>query len=128
MLELLKGTTARGAWPQARRAVEEAASQLGPRYPRVAKLLEEHGEEILAVYQLPPAHGKRLRSTNLLERLSQKIKRRTRVVRIFPDETACLRLVCAGDGNQCGVDGKALPQNGRDQSRGGGDRRVRLSC
>jgi transposase-like protein len=44
---------------------------------------------------LPEAHRKRMRSTNLLERLSQEIKRRTRVVRIFPDEAACLRLVCA---------------------------------
>ena len=36
-----------------------------------------------------------MRSTNLLERLNQEIKRRTRVIRIFPNEDACLRLISA---------------------------------
>ena len=47
--------------------------------------------EILAVDQLPPEHRRRMRSTNLLERLSQEIKRRTRVIRIFANEEACAR-------------------------------------
>jgi len=95
VLELLKEITLARSPVRARQALEAAAHLLRAKYPRVAKLLEEQGEEILAVYQLPPAHRKRLRSTNLLERFSQEIKRRTRVVRIFPDEAACLRLVCA---------------------------------
>jgi len=53
------------------------------------------GEEILAVYQLPPEHRKRMRSTNMLERYQQELRRRTRVVRIFPYEGLCLRLVTA---------------------------------
>ena len=65
------------------------------RYPKVARLLDEHGEEMLAVYHLPAAHRKRMRSTNLLERTHQELCRRTRVVRIFPDEASCLRLVTA---------------------------------
>jgi transposase-like protein len=47
------------------------------------------------VYVLPEAHRKRLRTTNLLERENQELKRRTRVVRVFPNEQSCLRLVCA---------------------------------
>ena len=44
---------------------------------------------------LPLAHHKHLKSTNLLERLNEEIKRRTLVVRIFPNVDACLRLVRA---------------------------------
>jgi hypothetical protein len=44
---------------------------------------------------LPPTHRRRLKSTNGLERLHQEIKRRTKVVRIFPDRQSCLRLVTA---------------------------------
>ena len=63
--------------------------------PRTALLLEEHGEEILGVYALPEAHRKRMRTTNMLERQNQELKRRTRVVRIFPNPASCLRLVSA---------------------------------
>ena len=44
---------------------------------------------------LPAAHRRRLRTINSLERLSREIKRRTRVVSIFPNEAACLRLISA---------------------------------
>lgn len=57
--------------------------------------MEEQGEETLAVYQLPPEHPRRVQSSNLLERLNQEIKRRTRVIRVFPNEAACLRLISA---------------------------------
>jgi putative transposase len=43
----------------------------------------------------PEGHWKRIRTTNGLERLNREIKRRTRVVRIFPNRQACLRLVTA---------------------------------
>jgi putative transposase len=79
----------------ARKAIDTAASALQRKHPKVARLLEEHGEEILAVYSLPEPHRKRMKSTNMLERVNQEIKRRTRVVRIFPDEDACLRLTSA---------------------------------
>ncbi len=48
---------------------------------------------ILAVHQLPATHRKRMRSTNMLERVNQEIKRRTRVIHIFPNEQACVHLV-----------------------------------
>ncbi len=44
---------------------------------------------------LPEAHRKRLRTTNVLERLNREIKRRTRVATLFPNEASLLRLVTA---------------------------------
>jgi putative transposase len=64
-------------------------------YPQVAFHLEEHIEECLACLSFPESHRRRIRTTNGLERLNQEIKRRTRVVRIFPNREACLRLVTA---------------------------------
>jgi putative transposase len=55
--------------------------------------VEENIEETLSFYPLPRQHHKNLKSTNMLERLMEEIKRRTFVVRIFPNPAACLRLV-----------------------------------
>jgi transposase-like protein len=63
--------------------------------PKVAEHLEEHVEECLSCLAFPEPHRRRIRTTNGLERLNQEIKRRTRVVRIFPNPRACLRLVTA---------------------------------
>ena len=52
-------------------------------------------EETLAYCRLPLSHHKHMKSTNMLERLNQEIKRRTHVVRIFPNAASCLRLVRA---------------------------------
>src|SRR5215212_4577944 len=62
---------------------------------KVAEHLEEHLEECLSCLTFPESHRRRIRTTNGLERLNQEIKRRTRVVRIFPNREACLRLVTA---------------------------------
>ena len=51
--------------------------------------------DTLAYFAFPEAHRRRIRSTNGVERFNQEIKRRTRVVRIFPNREACLRLVTA---------------------------------
>ncbi len=56
---------------------------------------EETIEDTLTFYRLPRQHHKHLKSTNMLERLNEEIKRRTHVVRIFPNASACLRLVRA---------------------------------
>ena len=48
-----------------------------------------------SIYRLPAGHHKNMRSTNLLERFNEEIRRRTYVVRVFPNADACLRLVRA---------------------------------
>ena len=64
-------------------------------HEKVACHIEENIEECLACLAFPEGHRRRIRTTNGLERLNQEIKRRTRVVRIFPNPQACLRLVGA---------------------------------
>jgi len=69
------------------------------RYQKTAPKLVEWAEEALpegfTVFALPPSHRRRLRTTNLVERLNEEIRRRTRVARLFPNEASCLRLVSA---------------------------------
>ena len=65
------------------------------KYPKLCDWVEENIEETLTYYRLPLAHHKHLKSTNMLERLNQELKRRTHVVRIFPNTESCLRLVRA---------------------------------
>ena len=63
--------------------------------PRLAEWIEENIPEGLAVFALPGKHRRRMRTTNMLERLHEEIKRRTRVARLFPNEASLLRLVSA---------------------------------
>ena len=51
--------------------------------------------ESFTVFAFPETHWRRLRTSNLMERISQEIKRRTRVAALFPNEAALLRLVSA---------------------------------
>ncbi len=64
-------------------------------HPAVARSLEEESEACFACLAFPLAHQPRIWTTNGLERLNQELKRRTRVVRIFPNRDTCLRLVTA---------------------------------
>ncbi len=64
-------------------------------HQKVSERIEEHIEECLSCLGFPESHRRRIRTTNGLERLNQEIKRRTRVVRIFPNRESCLRLVSA---------------------------------
>lgn len=66
-----------------------------PKYPKLCAWVEESIEETWTFYRQPREHHKHLKSTNLLERLNQELKRRTHVVRIFPNEASCLRLIRA---------------------------------
>jgi putative transposase len=95
VLSLMRSVTEAPTRETARTALALAIAELQKKAPKVARLLEEHGEEILGVYALPEAHRKRMRTTNMLERQNQELKRRTRVVRIFPNEQSCLRLISA---------------------------------
>jgi transposase-like protein len=80
---------------QAMTTAEAVAARWEPSHPAVARLLDEAIEDCLACLAFPLAHRARIRTTNGLERLNEEIKRRTRVVRIFPNAAACLRLVTA---------------------------------
>jgi putative transposase len=68
----------------------EAAGQ-----PRLGTHLRESAHECLAVLALPETHRRRMRSTNMLERVMKELKRRTRVVGIFPNQASCNRLAGA---------------------------------
>ena len=57
--------------------------------------MEANIGETLTFYRLPQQHHEHMKRTNMLERLNEEIKRRTRVVRIFPNAESCLRLVRA---------------------------------
>jgi transposase-like protein len=65
------------------------------KYAKLCAWVEDNIEETLTYFRLPLAHHKHMKSTNMLERLNQEIKRRTHVVRIFPNAESCLRLVRA---------------------------------
>jgi putative transposase len=65
------------------------------KYPKLVDWVENNIEETLSFYRLPLPHHKHMKSSNMLERLNQEIKRRTLVVRIFPNPQSCLRLVRA---------------------------------
>ena len=65
------------------------------KYHKLCAWVEETIEETWTFYRSPREHHKHLKSTNLLERLNQELKRRTHVVRIFPNEASCLRLIRA---------------------------------
>lgn len=65
------------------------------KYPRLCAWVEEGIEETWTFYRQPREHHKHIKSTNMLERLNQELKRRTHVVRIFPNDASCLRLIRA---------------------------------
>jgi len=95
VLRLMKAVTEAPTREAARAALAAAIAELEKKAPKVARLLDECGEQILGVYALPEAHQKRMRTTNMLERQNQELKRRTRVIRVFPHEQSCLRLISA---------------------------------
>jgi putative transposase len=78
---------------QARQRLGEAIAALEERLPKVARMLADSEEDILAFYAFPEAHWSKLRSTNPLERFNKEIGRRTDVVGIFPDDRSLVRLV-----------------------------------
>ncbi len=89
-------------WLYDRRSLEEARRDLGvwlakwqTRYPKLCNWVEENIEETFTFYRWPLAHHKHLKSTNMLERVNEELKRRSHVIRIFPNPESCLRLMRA---------------------------------
>lgn len=89
-------------WLYDRKNLEEARRDLGAwmakwqaRYPKLCNWVEENIEETLTFYRWPLAHHKHLKSTNMLERVNEELKRRSHVIRIFPNPESYLRLMRA---------------------------------
>jgi putative transposase len=89
------------AWDSANRAaadqrITQLISLLEQSSPRLARFIEESVEETLAFFELAtPAERIRLRTTNAVEHDHAEMRRRTRVVRIFPNDASLLRLSTA---------------------------------
>jgi putative transposase len=71
------------------------ASMLGRQSRKVEAMLQDSAEDLLAFTAFPPAHWRKIWSTNPLERLNKEVKRRTDVVGVFPNPEALLRLAGA---------------------------------
>ncbi len=89
-------------WLYDRRDLAEARRDLAAwlqrwqgKYPKLTDWAEDNIEETFTFYRLPLPHHKHLKSTNMLERYNQEIKRRTHIVRVFPNAESCLRLIRA---------------------------------
>jgi len=81
--------------PQAEAQLKAMVSKYRKSAPELSAWLEKNVPESLSVFSLPKEHRPRLRTSNAAERLNQEIKRRTRVVRVFPHTQSLLRLVSA---------------------------------
>jgi putative transposase len=92
---LLKTVFVQETQEAAREQWRKVADQLRDRFPRLAKLLDEAEDDVLAYMTFHPDHWTRISSTNPLERLICEVKRRTDVVGIFPNDAAIVRLTGA---------------------------------
>ncbi|MDP6414313.1 MAG: transposase, partial [Gammaproteobacteria bacterium] len=77
----------------AREQWRETADKLRERFPKLGALMDRAEDDVLAFMQYPKEIWPQLASTNSLERLNKEIKRRSRVVEIFPNDAAVVRLV-----------------------------------
>ena len=90
---LIRGIFTAESGEQARQRLGDALGQLESRLPKIAALLGEAEDDVLAFYAFPAEHWTKLRSINPLERFNREIGRRTDVVGIFPDDASLIRLV-----------------------------------
>jgi putative transposase len=81
--------------PEADRQLDLAVEKYRAKAPKLAEWLEQNVPEGLTTFILPAGHRRRLRTSNMLERLNEEINRRTRVAGLFPNEASALRLVSA---------------------------------
>lgn len=77
---------------EARRRLDEFVERFQKTAPKAVACLEDGFEDAMAVMVLPEKYRKRLRTTNMQERLNEEIRRRERVIRIFPNDESALRM------------------------------------
>jgi putative transposase len=75
------------------RQLRYVAEKISTRWPKASHLLLNAEDDVLAFMAFPRVHWTRIYSTNVLERLNKEVKRRTKVVEIFPDTPSVIRLV-----------------------------------
>ena len=75
--------------------LQEAIQKYAVSAPRLSAWMEENLAEGFTVFDFPLEHRRTIRTTNSLERINKEIRRRTKVVGVFPNEASCLRLVSA---------------------------------
>lgn len=80
---------------EADRRLARAVEKYSQSAPKLADWMETNVPESLTALSLPADHRRRMRTSNMLERLNREVKRRTRVVSIFPNDAALLRLASA---------------------------------
>jgi len=80
---------------EARRRLSEFVEQFDKSAPKVVACMEAGFEDAMAIMALPEKYRKRLRTTNMQERLNEEVRRRERVIRIFPNDESALRLIGA---------------------------------
>lgn len=81
--------------PEARRRLAAFSERFAKTAPKAVACLEAGFEDAMAVMVLPEKYRKRLRTTNMQERLNEEVRRRERVIRIFPNDESALRLIGA---------------------------------
>ena len=95
VLALINTAFAQDTAAAAREQWDTVADQLRTKFPKLAVLLNDAKDDVLAFMDFPKAHRTQLASTNPLERVNAEIKRRTNVVGIFPNDESIIRLVGA---------------------------------
>lgn len=79
----------------AERRLRQTVDKYAQRAPKLSAWMEANVADSFTVFAFPPTHRRRLRTSNLMERVSKELKRRTRVATLFPNEASLLRLVSA---------------------------------
>jgi len=80
---------------EARRRLTEFVEQFGKGAAKAVACMEAGFEDAMAIMALPEKYRKKLRTTNMQERLNEEVRRRERVIRIFPNDESALRLIGA---------------------------------